>query len=516
MRQTTCAHLLPTLRTRYVGINVSTPLAGWASAFSPAGNLPARPALRRDEHSSFTIRSTALPRAPAPPPSMCSFAPTVWSTEIAGRSARRHDCGRAALATPRTHLRLHSNGFYRTAFTPRPVLSTARPLASPESDAVASHPPPARPRCAAATPSVASLLPPLLLPYSASAFAAGPALLGGVAIGLSVAVHALVLGRVTGVSGHLNRTLRGERPADALLLLGIVLGGMLSAAPGGVGVTAGILPALPARLFAAGALVAIGAVVGGGCTSGHAVCGIARLSPRSFVAAAVFLLTACVVSRATGTVALLYHAAASAGPPAADFPLGTANPAAFLAPYASVLVLQAACILATRSTSNKFLRRYACWALQVLIGVGFSIGLVCSGMAVPLKVASFFDIGRHTWDPSMGLVFPGALFFSAVAFQTVRRGKSPVLLPETHYIPAAGQITVNLVLGAALFGCGWGLLGVCPGPALALLGSSFRSAGLRSRILIWLAGYASGLFGLSAAGSVVASVAGDASRAQRL
>jgi uncharacterized protein len=120
-------------------------------------------------------------------------------------------------------------------------------------------------------------------------FAPVPALLGGVAIGTAVAVGALVAGRVTGISGHLTRVLSGRRPADAALLLGLAAGGYL-AQPAFIPADALPLPLL--RTAAAGALVGLGTAAANGCTSGHAVCGLARASRRSAAATLTFMAAA--------------------------------------------------------------------------------------------------------------------------------------------------------------------------------------------------------------------------------
>jgi uncharacterized protein len=343
------------------------------------------------------------------------------------------------------------------------------------------------------------LSPVAAVPYvAAAASALSPIypLLGGIAMGLSVAANALVFGRVTGVSGHINRVLRGERLADAFLLLGIALGGLLFS-PWLPSTPAAILPFMHVRLFVAGALVAIGASLANGCTSGHAICGMARFSPRSLVAVPVFFAVAMAVGQFTGTAGLLMHAVSNA-PPGGALALSAASPTRLAAPYALVLSLQGIGVMILQKSRNEALRRWASVALQILIGVSFSMGLVWSGMAVPLKVASFFDVGRASWDPSLMFVFPGALFCSAIAFRTVQSGKSSLLVPEKHSIPRNSPVSVTLVLGAVIFGFGWGLVGLCPGPALVLVGASLRSwNALFPSILSWFGGYAVGLTSLS-------------------
>ncbi len=130
-----------------------------------------------------------------------------------------------------------------------------------------------------------------------SAFTPGSALAGGALIGLAASVLWLVHGRVAGISGILAGIVR--RPGDRAWRVAFVAG--LLAAPAAVGFTApGFSAFAPAaldatdtlRLLLAGLLVGVGTRLANGCTSGHGVCGLARLSPRSLAAVAVFMTAA--------------------------------------------------------------------------------------------------------------------------------------------------------------------------------------------------------------------------------
>ncbi|MCJ2135319.1 YeeE/YedE family protein [Methylobacterium sp. J-026] len=119
-----------------------------------------------------------------------------------------------------------------------------------------------------------------------------PALGGGLLIGLSAATLLLLNGRIAGISGLVAGLGRpgARRRADAAFLLGLVLGPPLFTALAGHGPRMRIEAGLPV-LALAGLLVGFGTRLGSGCTSGHGVCGLARLSPRSIVAVLVFLAT---------------------------------------------------------------------------------------------------------------------------------------------------------------------------------------------------------------------------------
>jgi len=103
----------------------------------------------------------------------------------------------------------------------------------------------------------------------------------------------------------------------------------------------------------------------------------------------------------------------------------------------------------------------------LLAGLVFGLGLVVSGMADPAKVLSFLDL-FGAWDPSLALVMGGAVVVAFVGYRRVLRRKAPMLL-ERFDLPKTSLIDSRLILGAALFGVGWGIGGLCPGPAIVAL-----------------------------------------------
>ncbi|WP_368927031.1 DUF6691 family protein [Serratia marcescens] len=107
--------------------------------------------------------------------------------------------------------------------------------------------------------------------------------------------------------------------------------------------------------------------------------------------------------------------------------------------------------------------------LALLSGVIFGLGLIVAGMANPAKVLAFLDV-TGAWDPSLALVMAGAIAVAAPAFLWARR-RERSLLGETLQIPAAGRLDRRLLAGSALFGIGWGIAGICPGPVWVLAGA---------------------------------------------
>lgn len=105
-------------------------------------------------------------------------------------------------------------------------------------------------------------------------------------------------------------------------------------------------------------------------------------------------------------------------------------------------------------------------ALSSLVaGILFGVGLALSGMVNPAKVIGFMNLAGP-WDPTLALVMGGALAVTLPAFHWVLRRPRPVLA-ERFVLPTRKDLDPRLIGGAALFGIGWGLTGLCPGAAIA-------------------------------------------------
>jgi uncharacterized protein len=110
----------------------------------------------------------------------------------------------------------------------------------------------------------------------------------------------------------------------------------------------------------------------------------------------------------------------------------------------------------------------------LLCGLVFGLGLLISGMADPAKVLGFLDLAG-AWDPSLALVMAGAVTVGLIGFALARRRQTAWLGGAMTW-PQATQIDRRLVGGGLLFGIGWGLAGICPGPALVALGAGYGAA----------------------------------------
>ena len=107
---------------------------------------------------------------------------------------------------------------------------------------------------------------------------------------------------------------------------------------------------------------------------------------------------------------------------------------------------------------------------SLLSGTIFGFGLALSGMMNPARVRGFLDLSGD-WDPTLAFVMGGAMLVMAAAWLVQRRLARPAADRDFH-LPETQTIDAPLLSGAVLFGVGWGLAGLCPGPAIASLGTA--------------------------------------------
>jgi uncharacterized membrane protein YedE/YeeE len=101
-------------------------------------------------------------------------------------------------------------------------------------------------------------------------------------------------------------------------------------------------------------------------------------------------------------------------------------------------------------------------------GIIFGLGLCISKMVDPNKIMGFLDVAGN-WDPSLLLVMFSALVIVSIGYRLALKREKPVL-DQKFYLPTNNQLDIKLILGAILFGVGWGLIGYCPGPIVTSLG----------------------------------------------
>lgn len=125
--------------------------------------------------------------------------------------------------------------------------------------------------------------------------------------------------------------------------------------------------------------------------------------------------------------------------------------------------------------------------ISLVCGLIFGAGLLISGMTDTGKVLGFLDL-FGAWDATLAFVMAGAVAVSSIGFALARRRSAPVFAAQSLW-PTRKDIDAPLIVGATLFGIGWGLVGLCPGPALVNL------AGLSAPVIVFVAAMAAGMLG---------------------
>lgn len=187
------------------------------------------------------------------------------------------------------------------------------------------------------------------------------------------------------------------------------------------------------------------------------LCGISRFSKRSIVASATFFATGVLTVYCTGGVPLRYGI---------SYPSMDELSKIFLSVAAACSIFKALPTILKNKVSNSTSQLI----IAFLSGLSFALGLFVSGMTNTDKVRGFLDLTQpQRWDPSLMMVVLGGLVPNTIAYQLyVKEAKKPEFSSEFDF-PTKKSIDAKLVIGSALFGVGWGLCGVCPGPGLVTL-----------------------------------------------
>jgi uncharacterized membrane protein YedE/YeeE len=325
-------------------------------------------------------------------------------------------------------------------------------------------------------------------------------LFGGAIVGLSAAILLLANGDVLGASGIISST--ALHPKKALSASSqywklVFLASFFLTGNGLLADRALASPLLQQTPVASalgyslgGFLTGFGTKMSNGCTSGHGICGMGRLSKRSFAAVISFFVMAVV------TVSLL--SSSWVGPVteilrSQEQPSFAVDTVGAFATAIVVIALLLHPVFDTKQDTATSVNDYRKLIPAGIAGALFAAGLYISGMVFPSKVFGFFDfasIADGTWDPTLAMVLCGALFVSWVSCQFVseiasfslgRKITCPLVAGGRFSIPTNTKIDFQLVGGAAIFGIGWGISGICPGPGALLV-----SLGYREVALFWL------------------------------
>jgi hypothetical protein len=313
-------------------------------------------------------------------------------------------------------------------------------------------------------------------------------LLGGALIGLSAAVLLLFAGHVLGASGIVSSTILSpittmRDPCEhwkLVLLSSFALTAHIFFTSEYVDLDGGLASLSPAAYVIGGFFVGFGTKLSNGCTSGHGICGLARFSKRSFAAVGTFMVTAILVAYLTQESTTPFpkqtfqflRQSADAGP--IDYYTKAAQ--------AIVFLVSLAALIAPTFHEDPSANCRTKLAPAAAAGALFSVGLYVARMVYPVVVLGFVNFGlipQGDWDATLMFVMGSGVVISFLSYQfvdgfrmftnTTPLEKPIALSPGSDFsVPKTADIDKFLIIGAICFGIGWGISGLCPGPALFL------------------------------------------------
>jgi len=316
-------------------------------------------------------------------------------------------------------------------------------------------------------------------------------LIGGSLIGLSAATLLLFNGDILGASGLMSSFVVAPKktltdPSQhwklaflaAFCLTSVNLNALKDESQG---YYPGLPIVTPLGFIVGGFLVGFGTKLGNGCTTGHGICGLARRSPRSLAAVLTFMSTGVLAATSCSTTCPMYPYFRDSSTERPAVVVGTA-----IAQLAAVLALSG---LIRWTPKNPDIQKSKKVIPAMVSAALFSLGLKVSGMTVSSKIYGFLNVkGMRdgSWDPTLACVMGGGLFVSFLSYQWVKgfnivKNAKALECPITekssggHFnIPSNKVIDAKLLIGEAMFGLGWGIAGLCPGPAMFLACNGYR------------------------------------------
>ncbi|OMJ95334.1 hypothetical protein SteCoe_1236 [Stentor coeruleus] len=293
----------------------------------------------------------------------------------------------------------------------------------------------------------------------------GMALFGGTLIALSSSLNYFFFGKITGLSGFLFYVVGFKFGPLFPLRMAFIIG-MITVVDLFYNFYGRVLwgqdvldPEEEINILSwiiGGILIGLGVRWSGGCTSGHGVCGLPRFSKRSLVAVCIFMAFGIATASINAVI----------GPLAPSFKINqdvkvyyNILPRVVLSLYQLAVVICVFYYLIKAETKLEKLKPIA----YFIMGSIFGLGLLISGMTSRRKIIHFLALNKD-WDPSLAFVMASAVGINLLTFQyTIKRGgavfNQEIDLPDTY-------MDKGIYVGPALFGIGWALTGLCPGPAL--------------------------------------------------
>lgn len=294
----------------------------------------------------------------------------------------------------------------------------------------------------------------------------GMAIFGGAIIALSTSLNYVFFGKISGLSGYLFYV-AGFKFGPMFHLRLCYLVGMVTVVDlyynfsghymFGIKVLEYETNINIVSWILGGLLIGLGVRWSGGCTSGHGVCGLPRYSKRSLIAVCIFM--------GFGIATASINAAIGPLPPLLKFDQASKFyyniiPRIVLSAYQ----LAAICYSIYFIIKGKSMLQKVSSVAYFAMGGLFGLGLLISGMCSRQKILHFLALNKD-WDPSLGFVVATAVGINLITFQYTMRKKKAIFceeidLPDTF-------MDKGIYFGPAIFGVGWGLTGLCPGPALS-------------------------------------------------
>jgi uncharacterized membrane protein YedE/YeeE len=291
----------------------------------------------------------------------------------------------------------------------------------------------------------------------------GKAMMGGSLLAISSSLNLLLKGRITGISGIVYGLFTSS---DYLWRLYFVLGLLYSSLFSFLFIDKFLFDdvktftgdlSLTGFIFT-GFLVGLGTKLANGCTSGHGVCGLPRFSLRSIVACGTFF-TFGVLSATLRQFIPLFKGGSYIN-------LNQLlNSKEFIHSLFTLLNLLVVFIF-IRICFKKCLKNIIDFIVSFATGIVFGFGLIISGMVKKTKVINFLNFASDKWDPSLLFVLLSAVGMNVIFFNLIVKYKKIPVFAESMQIPTRKDIDWTLIVGSIIFGIGWGISGMCPGPLL--------------------------------------------------
>ena len=318
--------------------------------------------------------------------------------------------------------------------------------------------------------------------HLSSDIAIGNGIAGGLLIGASSTLMLYFTGKVTGISGIVERIIISDRNGSnswvISYILGLISSGVLLSGvyPQAFGDSTLILSLSPTGYAVAGLLTGFGTRMGSGCTSGHGICGLPRRSLRSLAAVATFMMTGALTSHLVVNTSLkqLLAADTSADPNSIESVIFYATPTIAVAIFGAALYNRNFMFhemlfgqQESKSTATREENSIAEHAVSFSSALLFGLGLGISGMCNSARVTDFLNFtGARGWDPTLMGVMGGGVLFNALTFYLMHSFDAPVVLDNSKKLGSILKfdnhqdnlkIDLKLITGSALFGIGWGL-----------------------------------------------------------